>query len=305
MPRIFVEGWEPEFGTSFVPGDFEPSSARVDASVETDPGQWKPIPPEARRAEGGREVAFVDGVRRIDAMVWVSDDAQPPRLGLCASCAAGMVSANAITTVATKRFLLTPTDLPALETSVGAFEPRRVEGESSTDLNSEVQNALRELETGVAESAASPEGLVIIDGPLSKQHTRSGAIGYIKTHRVSYLDETLIRTVHALRAGERSPLFLTTTSWERYSCYLRLPGAAEHPWAGIVRLEVTATTPLADARRLVNAAQGALPRYASVPHKEPRAPQNLFPIGGLERELRRRLGDPQLVHRAIRTAAAT
>ena len=50
---------------------------------------------------------------------------------------------------------------------------------------------------------------------------------------------------------------------------------------------------------------GVIPRYASVPQKDPRAPQNLFPIGGLERELRRRLGgDHALVHRALKAVAA-
>lgn len=44
---------------------------------------------------------------------------------------------------------------------------------------------------------------------------------------------------------------------------------------------------------------------ASSPHKDPRAPQNLVPIGGLERELRHRLGDQQLLYRSLRGAAAT
>jgi hypothetical protein len=42
-----------------------------------------------------------------------------------------------------------------------------------------------------------------------------------------------------------------------------------------------------------------LPRLASDPAHDPRAPQNLHPIGGLEHRLRRRLGDPLLVRRAI------
>jgi hypothetical protein len=46
-----------------------------------------------------------------------------------------------------------------------------------------------------------------------------------------------------------------------------------------------------------------LPWFASAPHKDPRAPQNLVPIGGLERELRRRLGDEQLLFRSLRAAA--
>ena len=47
-----------------------------------------------------------------------------------------------------------------------------------------------------------------------------------------------------------------------------------------------------------------LPRYASESHKDPRAPQNLYPVGGLERELRRRLGDPDVLYRALLIAAS-
>jgi hypothetical protein len=47
-----------------------------------------------------------------------------------------------------------------------------------------------------------------------------------------------------------------------------------------------------------------LPRFASEAHKDARAPQNLYPIAGLERHLKRLLGDPMLLERALRTAAA-
>ena len=46
-----------------------------------------------------------------------------------------------------------------------------------------------------------------------------------------------------------------------------------------------------------------LPRFASEPHKDTRAPQNLYPIGGLERELRHRLGDQALLFRSLQRAA--
>jgi hypothetical protein len=46
-----------------------------------------------------------------------------------------------------------------------------------------------------------------------------------------------------------------------------------------------------------------LPPYASEPHKDPRAPQNLYPIAGLERALRRRLGDQHVLYRALRRAS--
>jgi hypothetical protein len=42
-----------------------------------------------------------------------------------------------------------------------------------------------------------------------------------------------------------------------------------------------------------------LPRFASDAARDPRAPQNLYPIGGLEAQLKHRLGDPAVVRRAI------
>ena len=52
--------------------------------------------------------------------------------------------------------------------------------------------------------------------------------------------------------------------------------------------------PGAEVIRLANQSQGCLGKFASVDYKDSRAPQNLYPIGGLERELRHRLGDPKL-----------
>ena len=76
-----------------------------------------------------------------------------------------------------------------------------------------------------------------------------------------------------------------------------------HGWDGVVRLEVPADRPVADTAALADRLSATLPRFASTPHKDPRAPQNLVPIGGLERELRHRLGDAPLLLRALRTAA--
>jgi hypothetical protein len=71
----------------------------------------------------------------------------------------------------------------------------------------------------------------------------------------------------------------------------------------VVRCELGADVERAEAVRLADAVTRALPRFASVGHKDPRAPQNLYPIAGLERELRRRLGDPALLYRDLRMAA--
>ena len=46
-----------------------------------------------------------------------------------------------------------------------------------------------------------------------------------------------------------------------------------------------------------------LPRFASRAYKDPRAPQNLMPVAGLEKRLRGLLGDPKLLHRTLVKAA--
>ncbi len=120
--------------------------------------------------------------------------------------------------------------------------------------------------------------------------------------------------VGALAPGQRTPVFTLGTTWRRTSWYLALPGSqqpgsqqpgSQHaPWAGVVRLECPADLPPAGAAALADLTARLLPPLGSAPHKDPRAPQNLVPIGGLERELRRRLGDQQLLYRSLRAAAA-
>ncbi|MGH9390539.1 MAG: DNA double-strand break repair nuclease NurA [Vicinamibacteria bacterium] len=307
MPRIFVEAWDPEYGSSFAPGELTPSLAEVDPSVEVPAESWKPIPP-AREALAAERLAFIDGVRRVDALVWIEDGSGATQKGICASYAAGMVKIERraeINEIQVRRRLLTAFSSAApLETDAGIYAAEPVSGESLAQLFSSLQDRLRLLEIEVAGSERSLD-LVVIDGPLSSHHAREGVVGYIKSHHVSYLEPALERVVGMLSSFERTPLFLTTTSYPRYSTYLGLGGDRSHPFSGVVRLEFSAELPLGDVKRLASLAARTLPRYASVPHKDPRAPQNLFPIGALERELRRRLGDHGIVHRALRSAAAS
>jgi hypothetical protein len=69
--------------------------------------------------------------------------------------------------------------------------------------------------------------------------------------------------------------------------------------AGVVRLETSGALDLAQVVALADVSARYLPRFASDPAHDPRAPQNLYPIGGLEARLRHLLGDPLLVRRAI------
>jgi hypothetical protein len=126
----------------------------------------------------------------------------------------------------------------------------------------------------------------------------------VKTHHRALLPAELHARVPALGAGERTSLFAVGA--DRYSCYLRLAapgGRTSGPWSGIVRLEVPQSAGLERAREVVHRMAGLLPRFAGVAHRDPRAPQNLQPVGALERHLRHLLGDPGLAARAVREAA--
>jgi hypothetical protein len=193
-------------------------------------------------------------------------------------------------------------DLSALTTRQGTYAPRPSAGESAEDLVAGVQQRMRDLEAEVAAGLGDAD-LLVVDGPLRRQGLGPSGVGYVKTHQTAYLPPALAEVVAALRPGERTPLFLTTTSWSRYSWYVRLPVAEGWAWAGVIRAEAPGEVGPGEARRLADLVTATLPRYASTPAKDPRAPQNLHPIAELERRLRHRLGDPAVLYRALSLAA--
>jgi hypothetical protein len=153
-----------------------------------------------------------------------------------------------------------------------------------------------EARAAVNEHDVPPDSdLLVVDGPLRGRQHLPRSLGYIKSHHSTYLPPELNALVAALAPGQRTPVFLMGTSWDRHSWYLRLPGAPGSPWAGVVRIECSAELSVSEVTRLAAVSQKCPGRFASAAYKDSRAPQNLYPIAGLERELRRRLGDPRLV----------
>jgi hypothetical protein len=71
-----------------------------------------------------------------------------------------------------------------------------------------------------------------------------------------------------------------------------------------VRVECSPELTPDQAIELAEQSGATLPRFASSPYKDPRAPQNLVPIAGLERRLRGMLGDSRVLHRALTLATA-
>lgn len=297
--KFSIEPWAPEYGTPLSP-DLEESAAKLDVGIEVPAGEWRPISPSIEPASS---VMFIDGVRRIDANIWIGVD--QPTLGICATYAAGAVRSDGdarLVAAEVRRGLFTSSpDAETVDTRYGSYEVRVTAGSSNEDLWLGLQQRMGELEREVSSGRHDAE-LVITDGPLRTGRERY-TVGYVKTHHVQYLPAALTPVLTALRPGERTPLFLTTTSWSRFSWYQRLPGGGGGPLGGTVRCEASADQDVAAARALADRVAATLPRYASERHKDPRAPQNLYPIGGLERELRRRLGDQHLLYRALQVAA--
>jgi hypothetical protein len=324
--RFSVDGWDPTYGSATEIEELPESSVQVDATIEVPAGKWAPVPPSAS-THVPNAVLFVDGVRRIDARVWIDDDrpdgdsaVSVTVAGICASYGAGLVcccgqGAHHVGTEVRRGLFTAAASATHIGTTAGRYTLNRSMPQpnqtAAVSLSNSLQRALTDLEITVAVEArasgadhgAGEDDLLVVDGPLRGRAHLPRALGYVKTHQIQYLPSAVNAVVAALGTGERTPMFTIGTGWERYSWYLRLPCLPGGPWTGIVRIEAAPTLDVADAVTLANMSQALLGRFASVEYKDGRAPQNLVPIAGLENDLRHRLGYAPVVYRAIREAA--
>ena len=183
--------------------------------------------------------------------------------------------------------------------------------ESGTTANALVEALNREMldaEALLADTLSRDDSmLTLVDGPL--RHLRSPGhrvVGYVKRIVRWYVDEAHRRLLPELPLAHRTPLFTITNQRgvDRYSWFLRIAdlGPHYHPLGGITRLEAQGTLPLPQAVALADETAAALPPLASSLARDPRAPQNLTPVGALEATLTHRLGDREWVRRLIASA---
>ncbi len=305
--KFTVDAWDPAYDVPAGFDEFEVSTAGVQLDVELPAANWRPIVPTDTVVP--KTILFVDGVRRIDARVWIESpdgDVQP---GICASYAAGVVRCDGLARVdfveCGRGIFSALSTVAEIDTAFGLYRSVPVASKSPDALSLALQERMGAAEQAVVNQVDGNHDsqLLVVDGPLrGHQHCRR-ALGFIKTHYVAYLPSEQHRSIGRLQVGQRTPVFCMGTTWSRFSWYLRLPGLNGGPWAGIARCEASADLSRPEVISLANSATAALPRFASESHKDARAPQNLYPVAGLERELRRRLGDQQLLYRALRLAA--
>lgn len=312
--RFTVDPWDPAYGSSVDP-ELGASPAATDTAVEVPDERWAPIPVQPG-LQPPETVLFVDGVRRVEAQIWVHEGDGLVAPGLCASYAAGVVCCCAsdgahLAAFEVRRSLVTAArDAEKIVTWAGTYDivGARPGAAPAQFLSAALQGDLAKVEAEVAGRArgvaVGADDLLVLDGQLQGPHPLPRAIGFVKSHNKTYLDGRLGGVVGDLSAGERTPVFRIERPFPVYSCYLRLPGASPAPWAGVARVECGGELTPAAAVALADLAQVTLVRYASAEYKDSRAPQNLYPIAGLERGLRRRLGEPALLYRALRAAAA-
>ncbi len=299
--------------------------APVDLAVET--AHWAAIDPPSDAATGAAAarpvpLVFIDGVRRIDARVLAATAGNGPVPGLLGSYAVGALRASdrepELIGHAIGRLLVLGggTEHPPLTLSLAGggtltYEPLAVpETEPEATLQA-LQTAMRRAEDELARSLAAASGgttglptgaLIIADGPLAYlARTPTPLAGFVKSLHRAYLPAGAAALLPQLAVGQRTPIFAICDKNQRYSWYLCLGrgGPADHELAGIARLECGSEAGIEAARAIADRSAAALVRAASTRERDPRSPQNLVPLGGLEQLLRHRLGDRALTRRAI------
>jgi len=309
--RWAVDAWDPGYGSSVDlddAGGLADTNDPVEVDVEVAAADWAPRDPApgARRPDA---VLFCDGTLRTDARIWITEADGRVRPALAASVAAGaVVSAGGracVAAVTVGRVLVSAsTAATAIPTSCGAYEAVPASGDLDAALVAAVLQAMGRLEVQVACDHAAGVQLVVVDGRLRAPGHPPGVVGYVKAHAARYLEDRQHAVVAALHPGQRTPLFrLKQVRSSTLTWYLRLPGGAGHPWAGVVRCEVSSEVTPARAAALADLTCVTLPAYASQRHKDSRAPQNLVPVGALEHRLRHGLGDSRLLERHLRRLA--
>ena len=306
MARIVVEGWSPEYGAPMDPDEaLAPAEGSVDGTVET--ASWAP---RDGVDDGAPRIAFVDGVRRVDARITL-DDLTGPVPGLCGTFAVGATiwdrpaRRSTIDRERVSRWAVLACGrseiFPTVALDPGYSTTTTADGDPA-GLVRMLHTKMRAAEGHVA-SALAADHFVVADGPLNEL-APVPAVGSIKSHRVTYLPPEQNAVVGTLRPRQRTPLF-TIADYRRYSWYVRLADVAGgHAWSGIVRCEASGQLPLSDVVTIADRTAAVLPLVASEPHLDPRAPQNLVPIAALERRLRHLMGDAGLVYRALRQAVS-
>lgn len=280
----------------------------VDPFIETT--EWRPIMPEL--VGRPKTIAFVDGVQRVE-MRAIGDSDGKMVYGAFASVAVGAVFVR-------EGGCTIDGEIPMRVLALSDGESYQMQsikcGQSTLEFVSRsthetglmaaqlaVQNVRRDAEIRLGEALdEAGHEMVVVDGRLNWQPKRKAmVIGLVKTIHKRYLEPAQAAVIAKLPPKMRTPIFRIGRDRAVYSWYLRLTQhrPIDHPWSGVVRVETLEAIGIDAARHLADLTACHLPSFASSSAHDARAPQNLYPIGGLETQLRHTLGDHDWIRRHI------
>jgi hypothetical protein len=323
--QLRLEPWGIEFDTPIQWDEENVNPEQIDLTPEqTD---WSACEPQAE-LQMPRSLWFIDGRRRLDARCLGRQTDNEPLYGAFATFAVGAVAINRALNLAqcqafkVERTIAIPGTMPPVTTipcPLGGKNPLiytpcshsdRAENTRQAPMDL-VQQAMLTAEAHLANQLSQDaEGLIIQDGPLryGSNRTPQRTLGYVKTMAKQYLPPDKLALLWELNIGQRTPIFRIKAQDYKahWSWYLR-SGQVEltpqrlgyHELHGIVRLDMYGDVPIVEVKKMADLSTSLIPEYASHPSRDPRAPQNLTPVGALEKELGRLMGDRALIARRL------
>lgn len=310
MVQLRADPWRPDLGAGAEAShDDDLPTPFVDPSVET--ADWsRPISPEPCDPD---TFYFVDGVMRTELRVLATNGARKAWGALGSYLAGGVCCDGSARFVCEDEpvgralILGGRVETPPLEVDAPGgqlvYHPHAVADDSPTSLRIALQRLMLDFEQRVA-ARLGKDGIVFADGPLHPSPEQKGAtvVGVVKRMVKAYLVDEQRDLLPHLIPGQRTPLFaLGNNVVDRYAWYIRLVPRrpAWHELAGLVRCEVAMELGMGRAAELADLVACHLPVFAGRPGVDPRAPQNLTPVGALEQRLKHRLGNSTFLNRAL------
>ncbi|MCS7193535.1 MAG: DNA double-strand break repair nuclease NurA [Meiothermus sp.] len=307
-----LEAWSPEYD---LPERVEGEGVEGVAVQTEIEGDWVAHAPPRVAPEGWPVFYLVDGRQRVEAQLV---DAAG-RKALLATVIAGAVCRDekGIYPVGEPRkrhILLHKDEVEPLPPGLSHYQPVRVRETDPASLKARVTEEMRRLEAAVVNELEG--GYVVVDGQLypgEEGFRRSDRLmGYAKTQAATYLSPEHQALLHRLEPYQRTPIFwVPGRAFNRlvdvYSWYVRLPLEPRVPFHGaaaLLRVESPTREP-AEAKALADLSVSLFCTMASTPWRDPRAPQNLVPVFGLEQWLGRHLGPLEVARRRIVQALFT
>ena len=314
--KLRLDPWATEYNTAYYAEDVAfTTPEHIDPYVETE--VWKPITPQPSVLSWER-LFFIDGSRRVEARLLLEDDQEQIAFGAMGTYAVGVVDccpkqsrqATVFETHIQRLCALSGghhmddfvivsrgKESGHLEYQVVVCNQREADA-----VVMELQSEMLKQESHVASRLAQHnQSLIICDGQRPHLNHDSNVIGYLKTIHDTRLSREHLGVVRQLEQGQRSPIYqIKIKDFAYFEWFLRLRDP--RPWfyslAGMVRIQAYGEH-INDLTELANWTCINLPKFASKQHQDPRAPQQLLPIRALEQELKRQMGNPQIIRRRI------